>query len=86
MARSGGADYSGIFTAKYGELHGKDWIRHVEPEDRAVLVDIGLKATDYGKKGGIARAETAKRDSRGRFARADGTNNVKEPKRWFEES
>lgn len=61
------SEYSGIFRKKY-RLQGKDWIRSIEPEDRAVLVQIGMAAMDYGRAGGKARASTAKRDKRGRFA------------------
>lgn len=65
----------GIFTAKYQDLTGKDWVRRIEAEDRAVFVDLGLQALDHGKMGGEARSAQARRDGRGRFARnCDGGN------------
>lgn len=61
--------YPNLFKNKYPELRGKDWIRHIEPDDRQVFIEIGMKAWDYGRVGGLARARTARRDSRGRFAK-----------------
>lgn len=60
---------AGIFKQRY-DLHGKDWINSLSPEDKQLLVQVGCEASDYGKTGGKARASTAKRDHRGRFAPA----------------
>lgn len=62
-------DYKGLFKNKYKQLHGRDWIRSLNPDDFRVFVHMGLEAMEYGHLGGIARASTATRDSRGRFAR-----------------
>lgn len=35
-------------------------------DDRKAFIEIGLAAMDYGKLGGKARVQTAKRDARGR--------------------
>lgn len=68
-------DTKGIFKRKYGEgLQGRDWIKAIEPEDRALLIEIGMRAMEWGRLGGTARASTAKRDVRGHFSREDGTN------------
>lgn len=68
-------DTKGIFKRKYGEgLKGHDWIKAIEPEDRALLIEIGMRAMDWGRMGGAARASKAKRDARGHFSREDGTN------------
>jgi hypothetical protein len=63
-------DLTGIFKNKY-QINGKDWVRRLEPEDLQVFIDIGLKATDFGRLGGIANAETCKRDKHGKFTRKD---------------
>lgn len=63
-------DLKGIIKAKYGErLKGnKYWLRDViTDEDRQVFVRCGLSHAQYGRLGGMARAETAERDSQGRF-------------------
>jgi hypothetical protein len=60
-------EYTGIFKSRYDPLTGKDWIRTVESEDRAVFVQIGLESAEHGRLGGIARAATARRDYRGRM-------------------
>lgn len=64
--------YNGIFKSKYSPLSGKDWLRKIDPDDLAVFVHIGQAATEFGRLGGTARAATAKRDYRGRFAPAAG--------------
>lgn len=56
----------GAFTSKY-DLPGSDWIRRIDPDDRAVLVRTGFSAAGYGVTGGRARAKNARRDYRGRF-------------------
>lgn len=74
------SETSGIFKAKYGAaLQGRaDWINAIEPEDRKLLIEIGMRAWDYGRAGGRARAEKAVRDSKGHFARPDGTTRLDE--------
>lgn len=49
--------YPGIFKARYPVLRGKDWIRTVDPEDKDVLVYIGLEEADHGRLGGEALYE-----------------------------
>lgn len=44
--------YPGLFS-RY-TLKGKDWLRRIEPEDRAVFVDIGLQEAEHGSLGGKA--------------------------------
>jgi hypothetical protein len=55
-------NYSGIFKARYPVLTGKDWIRRINPDDRAVLVDIGLQAAEHGHLGGVALAQKRGRE------------------------
>jgi hypothetical protein len=62
------SEYSGLFKSRY-QLKGHDWVKKLTPEDKQVFIQIGLAATEYGRKGGQKRAETAKRDARGRFAK-----------------
>ncbi len=66
---------AGIFKAKYGDvLQGLDWMNRIDPADRQLLIEIGLRATDYGRLGGKARSSKAVRDAKGRFCKQDGTN------------
>jgi hypothetical protein len=60
------SEYSGLFKQRY-HLTGSDWIKQLDPEDQQVFIQIGLAATEYGRKGGRKRASTAKRDAKGRF-------------------
>lgn len=53
----------------YPDRKGKDWVRRLPKEELKVFISIGLKAADFGKLGGAARAKSAKRDRRGRFAK-----------------
>lgn len=48
--------YPGIFKARYS-LVGKDWIRTIPAEDRAVFVSIGMEANLHGVLGGRATAK-----------------------------
>ena len=57
----------GIFKSR-GPLIGRDWVARLNPEDREVFSWLGRRAGDFGRMGGKARARTAKRDKRGRFA------------------
>lgn len=45
--------YPGLFS-QHQPLKGKDWIRRIPPEDRAVFVDIGLQEAQHGSLGGQA--------------------------------
>lgn len=58
----------GVFKDKYPNLSGKDWINQISDEDKEVFIWNWKRSIEYGHLGGIARAETAKRDDRGRFA------------------
>lgn len=60
--------YPNLFKSRY-DLKGKDWIKTISPEDRLAFVQIGFKHSDFGRKGGLKRAKTGKRDSRGRFTK-----------------
>jgi uncharacterized protein with GYD domain len=60
-------EYTGIFKARYQTKGRVDWVKLLTEEDKAVFIRMGLAAAEYGRKGGIARARTAKRDARGRF-------------------
>jgi len=62
---------AGIFSSRY-DLRGKGWINSLTPEDKQALIAVGCEASDYGKLGGKARASTARRDHRGRFASGTG--------------
>lgn len=68
--------HPGLFTSRYPALRGRDWIRRVEPDDRQAFIEIGLAYTEYGRKGGRARAQAALRDERGRFTRMEELPNV----------
>lgn len=62
--------YPNLIKNKYPVLQGRDWIRKISPDDREALIWLGMRAWDFGRMGGIARAKTALRDSRGRFIKA----------------
>ena len=68
------SEYTGLFKSRYPNITGSDWIRKVDPDDRRVFVQIGHEHAEHGRLGGFARASSAKRDSRGRFVSADGSN------------
>lgn len=58
--------YPNLFKSRY-TLRGRDWIKCLSPDDRVAFIWLGLKHADFGRLGGKARANTALRDSRGRF-------------------
>jgi len=60
--------YPDLFK-NYPERHGKDWIKSLPKEELDAFVYLGHKHSDFGRLGGVARAATAKRDRRGRFAK-----------------
>jgi hypothetical protein len=59
---------TGYFTSNYGPLIGSDWIRRLPDYEQRAFSYIGRMSAGHGKLGGIARANTAKRQSNGRFA------------------
>lgn len=59
--------YPSLFRKRY-TLHGRFWLKQIDPDDLKAFVHIGMEAHDYGRMGGKVRASTAKRDKRGRFA------------------
>lgn len=50
------SEYTGIFKAKYTTLQGRAWVRSLDPEDLRVFIEMGFKAWDYGRKGGLAHS------------------------------
>lgn len=64
--------YPDLFKSRYPALRGGAWIKTVAPDDLKAFVYLGLKHADFGRMGGIARAATCKRDTRGRFAKNGG--------------
>lgn len=61
--------YPDIFKSRYPSLKGRNWICTIEPDDLKAFVEIGMKANDYGRRGGKARSANAKRDKKGRFCK-----------------
>lgn len=61
----------GMFRERYPSLQGRDWIRRLLPEDLQYFVRAGMERFEYGRMGGLARAQGAVRDRRGRFARKE---------------
>ena len=60
----------GYFKAKYAHIikkYGRLWLRHIPEEDRRAFAMIGFQHSDYGRAGGVQRAKSAMRDSKGRF-------------------
>ncbi len=66
--------YHNIFKNRYHLTGRRDWVRLLSAEDLMVFVRIGLAAADYGRMGGRARADSAIRDGRGRFAKNGGSH------------
>ncbi len=66
----------GLFKARYSILKGRDWLRTVDAEDRLAFGHIGMEYHDYGRRGGLARAQAAYRDERGRFKKNEELPNV----------
>jgi hypothetical protein len=56
-----------MFSRRYGPLVGRDWLKNLSAEDRAIFNQIGRDYNANGHLGGLARAKTAKRDAKGRF-------------------
>lgn len=63
--------HPGLFKSRYTALQGRDWLRRVDPDDLQAFIAIGMEYHDHGRTGGKARAQAAKRDARGRFAREE---------------
>lgn len=64
-------EYTGAFKRNYGPLQGYDWVRKLDAEARRIFVEMGNRFNEHGHRGGVARAQTADRDERGRFIRSD---------------
>jgi hypothetical protein len=58
----------GYFKSRF-ELQGSDWIKQIPVEDRKAFMSVNFAKSDFGRTGGKVRAQTAKRDSRGKFTR-----------------
>ncbi len=64
---------AGYFRTNYPEaLQGVDWVNNLPEHERLAFAQYGLAQAEYGHKGGVARAQTAQRDGRGRFATNGG--------------
>lgn len=65
--------YPGLFKRRYLFLVGRDWLKQIiTSEDKKAFGGIGYSASDrrvLHHLGGVARARSATRDSKGRFAR-----------------
>lgn len=60
----------GYFKENYPEVlaeGGVDWVRRLPEHERHAFAQYGLAQAGYGHLGGLVRAETARRDRRGRF-------------------
>lgn len=71
--------YPDLFLSRYSELKGRDWIRRVEPDDRAAFVNIGLKEACHGQMGGRALYTKKGREHMASIGRigAIATNSIK---------
>lgn len=61
--------YQNLFLSRYPDLSGKDWVRHIDPDDLQVFVDIGLKANQHGKLGGKAIVQQKGREYMAKIGR-----------------
>jgi hypothetical protein len=79
--------FPNLFLSRYTELKGRDWLRRIEPEDRAVFVDIGLKANGHGQLGGKAVVKKYGKEHLSRIGRigAIATNSIKAWNRALQE-
>jgi hypothetical protein len=62
--------YPGLFKSRYGNLKGRNWLQTIDPDDRRAFVEIGHKESQWGRLGGLARAQ-GPRNSKGRFIKLD---------------
>lgn len=46
--------FPGLFQSRYPCLNGRDWLRRIDTEDLQVFVDIGARAHNHGRDGGLA--------------------------------
>lgn len=67
-------EMTGYFKRTYGPLTGRNWLKTLPPEEIQAFSHVGFVEGDYGRSGGIARAQTARRDWKGRFASNGGMN------------
>lgn len=58
----------GYFKQRYPNLKGRDWVNQLSPEDKAAFLHLVRGQGGHGTKGGRKRADTGKRDNKGRFA------------------
>lgn len=49
--------YPNLFRSRYPKLSGRDWLTRVYPEDIKAFQYIGLRESDFGRKGGLALVE-----------------------------
>lgn len=61
-------DLNGYFKENYEPLVGSDWLLNLPDYEIRAFSYIGRMSAGHGKLGGTARANTAKRQSNGRFA------------------
>lgn len=61
--------YPNLFKARYPVLKGKDWVRRIHPEDRAVFVSIGAEFHLHGVIGGLKLVEKKGREYMSRIGR-----------------
>jgi hypothetical protein len=57
--------YPGLF--KDYTRHGRAWLATLPAEVRRVFSEIGRIHAEHGHRGGLVRAQTGKRDEKGRF-------------------
>jgi hypothetical protein len=71
--------YPGLFQGYELKGRGKGWIKTVQPEDRAVFVNIGLQESGHGQLGGRAVYTKRGRDYMASIGRigAIKTNSIK---------
>jgi hypothetical protein len=78
--------FPGLFS-KYQPLRGRGWIKTLPPEEVQVFVDIGLKACDHGKLGGLGLVQKRGKEWMSKIGRAGAikANEIKAQKRAADE-
>jgi hypothetical protein len=64
-------NYPNLFK-NYPQRRGRAWLRALPAEERKAFSMIGREYNQHGHLGGMARAQQAKRDERGRFVKGGG--------------